>query len=212
MRTRIAILEDQELVRRGLEELVKTSSLYEIVWSGSDPHDLVTAMNSADTHADVALLDVNLGGEILTPADVRKVTEAGTRVVIVSAMAPRPTIAALLAAGALGVVTKDDSSLDLLSAIQAAIEGDEWITAEMAAALAGVSESQMPALSAQEMNVLTMYANGIKVVTIARRLDISPNTVKDYLKRIRAKFADAGIVVVTQLDLHRQASRMGMVD
>lgn len=212
MRTRVAILEDQELVRRGLEELVKTSSVCEVVWSGTDPHDLVAAMSVPATHADVALLDVNLGGAILTPADVRRLTELGTRSVIVSAMAPRPMIAGLLSAGAVGVVTKDDSAHDLLSAIQAAVEGDEWITAEMAAALAGVSDSQMPALSAQETNVLTMYANGIKVATIARRLEISPNTVKDYLKRIRAKFADAGIVVVTQLDLHRQASKMGMVD
>ena len=53
--------------------------------------------------------------------------------------------------------------------------------------------------------MLTGYASGLTLDAVARKLRISPGTARTYLKRIKAKYEQAGLPVYTKLDLAEQA-------
>ncbi len=106
-------------------------------------------------------------------------TARGTAVIAVSALASPALVRGLVRAGLTGVVAKVDSLDTLVTAIRTVAAGESWTTPELAAALANSTELEMPLLSEQEQQVLILYASGLKIATIARRLGISPHTVKD---------------------------------
>ena len=63
-----------------------------------------------------------------------------------------------------------------------------------------------------EQRVLMLYASGLKMAAVARTLHISPYTAKEYIDRVRTKYANAGRPASTKLDLHREAVRDGYVE
>lgn len=68
-----------------------------------------------------------------------------------------------------------------------------------------------PRLSDRERHVLMLYVSGLKLASVARRLDISPHTAKEYLDRVRGKYLAVGRPAPTKVDLHREAIRDGFV-
>jgi DNA-binding CsgD family transcriptional regulator len=63
-----------------------------------------------------------------------------------------------------------------------------------------------PRLSQRELDVLLAYTSGLTLDAAARQLGISPGTARTYLKRIKAKYRQAGTPVYTKLDLAAQVS------
>lgn len=72
-------------------------------------------------------------------------------------------------------------------------------------------ELARPRLSDRERSVLVMYVSGLKMTSVARRLDISPHTAKEYLDRVRGKYVAVGRPAPTKVDLHREAMRDGLM-
>lgn len=203
----IAIVDDHVLVREALERHLGPQPDLEIVWSGSDPEQLLMTWPDPD----VVLLDLDLGDVQATPGLVSAMVARGSAVLAVSALASPALVRGLVRAGLAGVVAKADSLDSLVLAVRTAAAGEAWTTPELAAALANSTEPEMPVLSEQEQRVLVLYASGLKIAAVARRLGISPHTVKDYLKRIRVKFNSVGRPAPTQTDLFREAVRGGLI-
>jgi DNA-binding NarL/FixJ family response regulator len=90
-----------------------------------------------------------------------------------------------LAAGALGYVLKATEGEKLLPAIRAVALGQKWLPAEVSRKLA--ARKTFDALTPREVEVLQKCARGLANKQIADELQISENTVKDHLKRIREK-------------------------
>jgi two-component system, NarL family, nitrate/nitrite response regulator NarL len=59
-------------------------------------------------------------------------------------------------------------------------------------------------LSEREHRVLMAYTSGLTLDSAARSLGISPETARTYLKRVKAKYHQAGFPVYTKLDLAQQ--------
>ena len=66
-------------------------------------------------------------------------------------------------------------------------------------------------LSDQERLALSLYASGLKMTTVARRMDVSVTTAQEYIKRVRAKYTKAGQAVSTKTDLYRIAKKRGLI-
>ena len=66
-----------------------------------------------------------------------------------------------------------------------------------------------PALSHQEKRALQLYATGMPMKSVARKMTISDETVKQYLGRVREKYARAGRAAPTKLDLYHRAVEDG---
>ncbi|MCU0283020.1 MAG: response regulator transcription factor [Candidatus Nanopelagicales bacterium] len=205
---RVVILDDHALFHQGLVAwLGANAPTIEVAYSGED----IPAALAAGEGADVVLLDLDLGGNAPPLADlVGQFRAGGCRVLIVSALGSPRVVRQGLAAGALGYMSKREDPESLLTAIRRVASGEGFLTPEMASILAEAPED-VPNLSIQELTALRLYASGMKLDSVARRMNVSPATAKEYLDRVRAKYAQAHRSVRSKSDMHRAAIEDGFL-
>ena len=116
----------------------------------------------------------------------------------------------MLRAGAVGVVAKNDSMTDLGDAVEAALRGEPWMSPLLAQAIAA-DDAHRPALSDQELLALRLYACGLKLDSVARRMGVAPSTAKQYIDRVRDKYARTGQAVRTKSELYAIAVEDGFI-
>ena len=115
-----------------------------------------------------------------------------------------------LASGALGFVPKRVSYDVLSEALVTAARGELFLSVDLASILASAPEA--PELSPRELDALRLYASGLKLAAVARRMGISPHTAKEYLDRVRAKYGQVGRQARTRTELYAAAARDGLLD
>lgn len=202
---RVAIIDDHELVREGLAALISGRSLAEVVYSGASVQD------ACDCGAGVALLDVDLGPAGPPVAHgVMLLQEAGMRVLLISAFEDANAVRAALRLGALGFVPKRVSFEALAEALTTVASGDLYLSIDLASILASATET--PNLSPRELDALRLYASGLKLTAVANRMGVSPHTAKEYLDRVRAKYATVGRHARTRTELYVEANRDGLLN
>jgi two-component system, NarL family, nitrate/nitrite response regulator NarL len=205
--TTIAIIDDHELVREGLASLITggDSPVGHLVYCGESP------VEAAQYSPEVALLDVDLGPGAARLADsVTVLMEAGARVLLISAFEDAVAVRGAMTAGALGFVPKRASVDVLREALETVGAGEFYLSVDLAAILASAAES--PELSPRELDVLRLYASGLKLTAVANQLGISPHTAKEYLDRVRAKYALVGRTARTRTELYVEANRDGLLE
>ena len=177
---RLLIAAPSAVVRAGLEALVASSPGVRI--AGSFP-DLSAA---DDLHPDVVLAAVPLD-EIAPPVDGR----APALVLLTGESQPVWTHEAVRL-GVRALLPRDASAAEILAAVEAAGSGmavvdprelDTWL----AAAAPAATGSDGPALTARELEVLRMIADGAANKAIAWKLGISEHTVKFHVASILGK-------------------------
>jgi DNA-binding NarL/FixJ family response regulator len=136
--------------------------------------------------------------------------EVGTRVLLISAFEDAVAVRAAMTAGALGFVPKRASVEVLREALETVAAGEFYLSVDLAAILASAAES--PELSPRELDVLRLYASGLKLTAVANQLGISPHTAKEYLDRVRAKYALVGRTARTRTELYVEANRDGLLE
>ncbi len=205
---RVVILDDHALFHQALMSWLQARGPHiEVAYAGAEVEQALAAAAASD----VVLLDLDLGAEAPPlPALVAGFQEAGCRVLIVSALGSPRIVRQGLAAGALGYMSKREDPAALLDAIEAVASGEGFLTPEMASILAE-SPQDVPNLSIQELSALRLYASGLKLDSVARRMNVSPATAKEYLDRVRAKYAQAHRDVHTKSDMRRAAVEDGFL-
>lgn len=113
-------------------------------------------------------------------------------------------------AGAVGYVSKQAPIPELMDAVRATLRGSTYMSSEIAAVLISVPESTVK-LSEQERQVMTLYASGMKMDDVAERMGITTGTAREYIKRVRVKYAKAGSPASTKTDLYRIALNEGLI-
>ena len=162
-------------------------------------------------HAHVVLLDLDLGDGTTVEENVAAILAAGPAVLILSASGRPPAVRAAIRAGALGYAVKDEPAAEIRAAITEVAAGRGWISPRLAYILATDDAPDRPALSEQERRTLQLYATGMPVKSVARRMAISDETVKQYLQRVRQKYARAGRAAPTKLELYHRAVEDGHI-
>jgi DNA-binding NarL/FixJ family response regulator len=203
----IAVIDDHELVREGLASLISggDAPVGRLVYCGDSP---TAAAAAAPT---IALLDVDLGPGAPRLADsVSELMAAGARVLLISAFEDAVAVRAAMTAGALGFVPKRASVDVLREALETVGAGEFYLSVDLAAILASAADS--PELSPRELDVLRLYASGLKLTAVANQLGISPHTAKEYLDRVRAKYAQVGRTARTRTELYVEANRDGLLE
>lgn len=201
----IGVVDDHVLVRDALSRTMQDAG-----------HTVTAADNLAELTAggalfDLVLLDLDLGpAGLVEEHDVARLSELGTAVLIVSAAGSPRHVQRMLRAGALGVVAKNDSMDDLSAAVAAALRGEPWMTPMLAQAIA-LDHVDRPTLSDQELLALQLYACGLKLDSVARRMGVASSTAKQYIDRVREKYARAGLKVRTKTELYTIAVEDGFI-
>jgi DNA-binding NarL/FixJ family response regulator len=171
----------------------------DVVYEGTD----LAMVMGIDPLPDVVLLDLDLGTAPADPVLAGRLQDAGCRVLVVSAMADPDLVAQMLRAGVSGFVNKSESPEELVKAIRYVLADGVWTSPEVAALV--VDSVPRPELSPTQVRVLTLYASGMTLESVARSLGISPGTASTHLKRARAKYAALGRPAGSRVDLYRTA-------
>ena len=136
---------------------------------------------------------------------------AGMPVLVVSACSDPATVRSTLAAGALGFVSKQTSTEDLLDAVEEVLAGNAVLSPDAADVLARSDDEPVVALSERERTALVLYTSGLKIDAVAHRMGIKATTAGEYIRRVREKYLRAGRPLPTKTDLYRQARADGLV-
>jgi two-component system nitrate/nitrite response regulator NarL len=184
---------------------------------GDDPGIRVTAtaasvpglLAGAGRTADVVLLDLDLGDGSTVSGNVTAIRAAGPAVLVLSASDRPESVRAAMRAGALGYALKSEQASQVRAAIRQVAAGGDWISPRLAYILATDEAADRPTLSNQERRALQLYATGLPMKSVARKMGIGEETVKQYLGRVRQKYASAGRASPTKMDLYYRAVEDG---
>jgi DNA-binding NarL/FixJ family response regulator len=205
----VAAVDDHEAIREGVHARLDRCQGVEVVAEAATVPELLAALDRRGAAADVVLLDLMLGDGSRPGDNVRRLVDRGSRVIVYSSLAPTADLRAALAAGALGAVGKARPLSDLLEAIMSAARGEPLLTTEWAAALDAAPTEQRPGLSDRESEALQLYASGLGMKSAARRMGITLATYKEYLLRVRRKYAHVDRPAGTKLALYHRAVEDG---
>lgn len=208
------LADDHPIVRRGLRALLEDEANCQVIGEASDgltAIDLITQL-----HPDVAILDVELpdlqGLEVARRAHERA---PATRVIMLSMHADEAFVLDALQHGALGYVLKGSATSDLLTAVQAAVQGHRFLSAPLAEraieAYVNGAETSRPfdrygLLTSREREVLQLAAQGLSNAEIGERLAISPRTAETHRANLLRKLS-----LQTQTELVRFAIARGLL-
>ncbi|NLP83941.1 response regulator transcription factor [Microbacterium sp. CFH 90308] len=210
--TRVALIDDHESVRLGLEAAAARAATKHVVFSGSTVTEyLKWRASSSAAPADVVVLDLTLGDGTTVTENVRRLVLDGSSVIIHS-VADRPAaVREALAAGAAGVVSKSSPIDDVIAAIRTVAKGEPLNNVEWASAVEGDREFADAQLSAREREVLRLYAAGLPLKVVADRLGVAYSTAKENITRVRVKYVEVGRPAPTKVDLLRRAMEDGLL-
>lgn len=194
----VAAVEDNRMFADGLRAWAATLPDIRLAMVTSTIEEL---LRTSAGRRFVVLLNPALRADHDPEQNVRRLVEAGHRVVVIDGSVDLAMVARTLAAGAHGYLTHNHDMAALAATLRAiASGGTAWsLGPTLAAEPAG--PPARPPLSEREHAVLMAYVSGLTLESTARSLGISPETAKTYLKRVKAKYRDAGLPVYTKLDL-----------
>ncbi|MDQ0648951.1 DNA-binding NarL/FixJ family response regulator [Microbacterium natoriense] len=209
--SRVALIDDHESVRLGLEAACARDGEQTVVFSGSTVASyLLWRKASGQAPADVVVLDLTLGDGTTVTENVASIVADGASVVIHS-VADRPAaVREALVAGAAGVVSKSSALDDVLDAIRTVAQGEALNNVEWASAVDGDRDFADAQLSTREREVLRLYATGLPLKAVAERLGVAYSTAKENISRIRVKYVGVGRPASTKVDLMRRAMEDGI--
>lgn len=209
MPIRVMVIDDHPLLREAVKSRVlQVAPGAEFSYVGASLTEALTA--HGDATADCTILDLDLGDGRSPVANTAELVSAGCRVLIVSALADAATVRAALRAGALGFVSKQADLEDFEESFSLTVAGVPSTSRDVAAILSSDEAPSVP-LSERERTAMVLYASGLKIDAVARRMNVKPATAQEYIRRVRDKYSRAGTPVPTKTDLYRRARDEGLV-
>jgi DNA-binding NarL/FixJ family response regulator len=215
-KTRILLVDDHQVVRRGVAELVRDAEAdWEVCGEASTGREAVAA--AATLNPDIVVMDISMP-DITGLEATRQIlkNQPGTEILILSIHESEQMIQDVLRAGARGYILKGDAGSDLIKALEAVREHKLFFTSKVSEAvlsgylnrnaLAAPGEAPLGNLSPRELEVIKLVAEGKSNKEVANILHIGVNTVESH----RAHIMDnLGLRSVT--DLVRYAVRNNLV-
>lgn len=189
---RVALLDDHEIVRYGISELVNAEPDMEVVGAASTSTEMLDVCARHAPH--VAVLDVRLGDEsasgITTCREIRS-SHPDTHCLILTSFADDEALIDASLAGAAGYVLKQIRGNDLIESIRRVAGGAQLLdAAETRMAMQRLRSSEVGALDAlteKERQVFDLIGAGHSNREIGEELFIAEKTVKNYVSNVLAK-------------------------
>ncbi|MCZ1007117.1 response regulator transcription factor [Streptomyces lydicus] len=198
--TRVVVADDQTVVREGIVMLLGLLPGIEVVGSAADGADAIRLV--AELRPDVVLMDLRMPRCDGVEATRRiRAEHPGTQVVVLTTYADDDSLFPALQAGARGYLTKDADGDEIVRAIDGVLSGEAGLSPTIQRRLLErVAEPVRPlpqppdvppdGLTAREVEVLRLVADGQSNPEIARTLHVSTATVKTHINNL---FAKAGL-------------------
>ena len=189
---RVFLLDDHEVVRRGVRELLDAEDDIEVVGE-ADTAERALARIPA-TRPDVAILDVRLpdGDGIAVCREVRSAHDEIACLILTSFSDDEALVQAIVA-GASGYLLKQIRGNDIVDAVRRTARGESLLDPAVAERVAerlrrpAAEDERMARLTGQERKILALIADGLTNRQIANELHLAEKTVKNYVSNLLAK-------------------------
>ncbi|OMG55167.1 two-component system response regulator NarL [Azonexus hydrophilus] len=192
-KTRVLIIDDHPLFRRGVCQLLALSPNFIVIGEAASGQEGIEMAKLHDP--DLILLDLNMKGmNGLETLRTMRDLEIDARIILITVSdAPEDLIAAIRA-GSDGYILKDNDPDDILKLIDSAMHGRNAISPELTSLLATalreesvVEQRSQASLTERETAILKCLAAGMSNKLIARELDIMESTVKVHIRNLLKK-------------------------
>ena len=209
---RIILVDDHDLFRAGVQSILREHEDLVVVGEYATGEAALHAVREAPP--DLVMMDINMPGIGGIEATRRIVRHAAqVRVIVVTVHSEEPFPNQLLDAGARGYLSKGCSADEMLAAIRSVMQGQYYISGEVAQKLTlanfrrGDEPSLLDKLTPREMQVMMMIIGGQVNQQISDALFLSPKTVSTYRHRLFEKLG-----VSNDVELTHFAMRHGLLD
>ena len=196
---RVAVVDDQALVRAGFEMLLESAPDLEVVGSAADGAEAIDLV--VRTQPDVVLMDIRMPVMDGLEASRRILADercVDVRILILTTFDLDEYVYAALQAGASGFMLKDSPPADLLAGVRLVSAGEALLSPAITRHLIEAflqrptdtpqtDGARLDALTDRERDVLALVAKGLSNAEIGSRLYISTATVKTHVARILTK-------------------------
>ncbi len=191
---RIAIVDDDPLVRMGLRAIVGSEPGWEVVAEAGDGEGAVAAV--AEHAPDVVLMDVRMPGmDGLTATQTISRDFPAVRVLVLTTFEVDEYVFQAMRAGAAGFVLKRVPPADLVEAVRVVAAGESLLfpasTRAVIERFAETQRAEIPDLTSRETEVLVMLARGLSNAEIAAEWVVSVETVKSHVASVFMKLGVA---------------------
>jgi DNA-binding NarL/FixJ family response regulator len=196
---RVAIADDQQLIRGGFRSLLEAEPDIEIVGEAGSGAEAVALVSA--TRPDVVLMDIRMpdgDGLWATEQIVQRPELKGTHIVIVTTFELDEYVGRAIRAGASGFLVKDTEPVELIRAVRVVAGGDALlspgVTRRLLERISGELKeapdtAQLSVITDREREVLALVGQGLTNEEIGRELYLSPLTAKTHVSRIMSKLA-----------------------
>jgi DNA-binding NarL/FixJ family response regulator len=198
MTVRVALVDDQGLLRAGLRALLDAEDGIEVVGEAGDGEQAVAL--ARDQRPDVVLMDIRMPGVDGLEATRRIVADAGlasVKVVVLTTFEVDEYVFEALRAGAAGFLLKEADPEDIVRAVRVVAEGESLLSPSVTrrvvetfaggAAPSGPAVSGLDELTEREAEIVALVGTGLSNGEIAERLVISPATARTHVSRAMLK-------------------------
>ena len=211
----IILADDHTIVRQGLAKLLEGEPDFQVVGEAENGREAVSKVE--ELRPDVVIMDISMPmlNGIEATRQIKKIMPQ-TKVIILSMHCHDRYIRELFSLVASGYLLKDSSGGDIVKAIQAAMDGDTYMSPSVSRLVIedyvstqkkSFREDLYCSLSNREREVFQMVAEGLSTREISEILFISPSTVKTHRSKIMEKLRIENISQLVQF-----AIRIGIVD
>lgn len=193
MTIRLMLVDDHQMLRQGLRRSLEEEGFY-VVGEASDGDEAVRLVPAAKP--DVILMDVSMPDMDGVEA-TRRILQADPdkRVVMLTMHADKDLIDAAIKAGAVGYLTKDCSTDEVIEAVRMAANGETALSPQLAKTMLSevrkidekAAREEDRLVTKREEEVLQLIADGCSTPEVAQKLYISQKTVKNHLASIYEK-------------------------
>jgi DNA-binding NarL/FixJ family response regulator len=186
VRVRLALIEDHQALRQGLELLLAHQGC-DVVGTAGDRRGGLELVRATDP--DVVVVDVGLGEDCGIDLTRQLVAEdPARRVVLYTGSADLEQLLDGLDSGARGYALKEGAPSELMEAIGSVAGGGTYIDPRLRPALLSHRAAQpSPALSGREREILELLADGLTGEEVAERLVLSSETIKTHIRNAMHK-------------------------
>lgn len=206
---KVLIVDDHPIVRAGLRRLLAIEPQWDIAEAASGQEAIG---GFRDCRPDLVILDLNLPGisglELLGRL---RIEDAKVRVLVISMYDNPVYVARVLEAGARGYVSKNAPPEQILEAVRRVAAGRIYIDHELAQELAvgnyRAASQSLDHLSARDIEILRLLADGGSLTEIAQAIGVSYKTVANHCTQLRAKLATPRMADLIRLAISSGLSR-----
>jgi DNA-binding NarL/FixJ family response regulator len=208
----VAIVEDHTMVAAALASTLEAEEGIRVVATSVGGESLPQELGEVESPIDVVLLDQRLrdGADAIELVPTIRSLAPGARIIVLSAWSDDRSIARAIDAGCDGYLLKEQQVEELVAGVRTAAAGEAVfapaIVKRVLGRLTPRSAATAPALSARELEVLQLLADGLSTGEIAATLYLSVNTVRNHAQNIMHKLG-----AHSRLEAVAQGVRSGLI-